>query len=250
VAAQARAQDPNLQRPDVVQLRHQIQMFQGQLQTAVRLGGEAFVRDKAPFLPNQVQLTANDPEARGFAPPRGGGFLFYVAVPEIRITISELLTEQFLPPMPEMPPSLRNTSRQGDVRDASGAAGAQGIAPPDPMTASPADADTPVLDDGRCAMRAKPSNGDPTPNYWYSMAVCDALMDAMLDNSTALPIKESEWLTIMAVGEPELPRVNPGRVLTTSYTTYLEIKGADLLAYRQGRLTKEQARKLIEMQQR
>jgi hypothetical protein len=110
------------------------------------------------------------------------------------------------------------------------------------MTASP------VVDEGTCAGRTRPSKGYSNPDYEYAVAVCDALMDAMLDSPGPLPIKENEWLTVAAVsGDP-----NPPGFITTSsdYTTYLQIKGADLLAYRQGKITKEEARKLVEMKQR
>ena len=73
-------------------------------------------------------------------------------------------------------------------------------------------------------------------------------MDAMLDSPGSLPIKENEWLTVAAVSSDPSP---PGLVNNSSdYTTYLQIKGADLLAYRQGKITKPEARKLVEMKQR
>jgi hypothetical protein len=78
------------------------------------------------------------------------------------------------------------------------------------------------------------------------VAVCDALLEAILDGSGPLRLRDDQWLTVAASnGEPE-------RVLnsTTGYTTYLSIKGVDLRAYRQNRLSKEEARKLVDLQQR
>ena len=72
-------------------------------------------------------------------------------------------------------------------------------------------------------------------------------MDAMLDNSGPLPIKPDEWLTVAAFdGTPSAGVVNS----QFSYTTYLQIKGSDLQLLRQGKLTKEEARKLVILKQR
>src|SRR4029077_7377746 len=80
------------------------------------------------------------------------------------------------------------------------------VAPPDPMTASP------VVDEGTCAGRTKPSRGYPNPDYEYAVAVCDALLDAMLDNPGTLPIKDNEWLTVAAVSGD----ANPSGLISTS----------------------------------
>jgi hypothetical protein len=235
--------------PNEAERRFQRQMFEGGLQTAVRQGGEAFVRQQAPTLPQEIQLTANDPHARGFALPVGG-LLFSVAIPNIRVTITDLLIDQLRPQRRadgRLSPGARpaGSIRPGEVSAASGAPGAQGIAPPDPMAVPPATADTPIIDDGRCAMRAKPTTADPSVNYFYAVSVCDAVMDAMLDNSGPLSIKDDDWLTVALVPEAD----GPGVVNAMSgFTTYLMIKGADLLQYRQGKLSKDAARKLIEMQ--
>ena len=99
--------------------------------------------------------------------------------------------------------------------------------------------------DGGCAGRVKPSRGSSDLSYEYAVAVCDALMDAMLDNSGPLPLKDDDWLTIAADNAETAPR----SVLNSNsgMTTYLSIKGSDLMAYRQGKVSKLEARKLIEL---
>ena len=236
------------QRPappsDEQQLRNQLQKFEVVLQLAVRQGGDAFARQRKDAIPPGVQLTSEDPQVKGFAPPEGGGLFFYVSVPSIRIGINQLLVQvEGLAPRqqrqrtdPLQPAAGRSVNQDGPVS-------AQGLlTPPDPMTASP------VVDEGTCAGRTKPSKGYSNPDYEYAVAVCDALMDAMLDSPGPLPIKENEWLTVAAVSGDPTP---PGLINTSSdYVTYLQIKGSDLLAYRQGKITKEEARKLVEMKQR
>ena len=217
------------------QLRYQLQTFAAVLQAAVRNGGDAFAREQAEFIPAGVQLTADDPQVRGFAPPQGGGLLFYVSVPSIRPMITQVLVQW---PRPALPEGLQPT---GGVQRG-GAAIAQALPAPDPMTASP------VIDDGRCATRVRPPAESPNFNYEYSVAVCDALMDAILDGSGTLRVEDEDWLTVAAAdGEPDpTPLLNS----STGYTTYLSIRGTDLVAYRQGRITKEEARKLVNLMQR
>jgi len=230
LAASVAAQTP---APDASQdQRYQLQTFEVVLQAAVRHGGDIFARQQAQFIPDGVQLTARDPQARGFAPPLGGGLLFYVAVPQIRPIVNEILVG-----VPRQSP-LRATSGAPMVRTA----GAQGVAPPDPMTVSP------VVDDGRCATRVKQPVELPNFNYDYAVAVCDSLLDAILDGSGPLPIKGADVLTVAAAnGEPDsTPTLNS----PTGYTMYLSIKGSDLLAYRQGKISKEDARKLVDLTQK
>ena len=176
-------------------MRNQLQKFEVVLQLAVGEGGDAFARQRKDAIPPGVQLTSEDPQVKGFAPPEGGGLFFYVSVPSIRIGINQLLVQvEGLAPRqqrqrtdPLQPAAGRSVNQDGPVS-------AQGLlTPPDPMTASP------VVDEGTCAGRTKPSKGYSNPDYEYAVAVCDALMDAMLDSPGPLPIKENEWLTVAAV---------------------------------------------------
>jgi hypothetical protein len=237
IAAPAMAQRPT--SPEEQQFRYQVQRFEVVLVAAVRQGGDAFAQKQADVIPPGVQLTSNDPQVKGLAPPQGGGLLFYVQVPEIRVMVNDLLIQRMPRSRPSNADPIQPTGA-GSGRPAT--TQAQGLPSADPMTVSP------VADDGRCERRVKPSRGYPNPDYEYAVAVCDALMDAMLENAGSLPIKENEWLTVAAVnGQPDPPGLVNS---STGYTTYLAIKGSDLQAYRQGKMSKEEARKLVEMNQR
>ena len=242
-AVPAAAQRPAAPSSDDQQLRNQVQKFEVVLQVAVRQGGDAFARQRKDAIPPGVQLTSEDPQVKGFAPPEGGGLFFYVSVPSIRIGINQLLLQVESLAARQQQRTDRMQPAAGRGVNPGGPVSAQGLlAPPDPMTASP------VVDEGTCAGRTKPSKGYSNPDYEYAVAVCDALMDAMLDGPGPLPIKENEWLTVAAVSGDPAP---PGLINTSSdYVTYLQIKGSDLLAYRQGKITKEDARRLVEMKQR
>jgi hypothetical protein len=111
----------------------------------------------------------------------------------------------------------------------------------DPMKVSPVST--------RSLRRARATSSQSSnPNREYAVAVCDALMDAMLDYSGPLPVKEEEWLTIAAIdGTGGTPGVLNSPY---SYTTYLAIRGSDLVALRQGKISKSEARKLVSLKQR
>jgi hypothetical protein len=242
IAAPALAQQPPA-GPDEQQLRDQLQTFESVLQTAVRHGGDAFAREQANVIPPEVRLTSDDPQAFGFAPPQSGGLFFLVVVPPLRVTVDYLLQRPYARPAPQVAPQ---GSGQGPVQNV-GSGAAPVVAPMGPVTPDPM-RQSPVVDDGRCANRVQMSAKGSNPNRAYAIAVCDALMDAILDNSGPLPIREDEWLTIAAIdGTGPTPNV-----LNSSYifTTYLAIKGSDLLAFRQGKISKADARKLVTLNQR
>lgn len=217
------AQQPPQVDAEEQQLHMQFQKFEAVLQTAVRQGGETFARDVANSIPPGVQLTSEEPQAKGLKQP-SGGLMFLVVVPGLRPALSFPLTTQNV--------QLRSRPVAGN-QTGRGGVGATGVAMPDPMT------NAPIL--------TPPPTPPPNPDHVYTVAVCDALRDALLDNSSGLPLKEDEWLTIAAVGgdAPQPGVVNSAYV----YTTYLMIKGADLVQFRQGKITKEQARALVQMKQ-
>jgi hypothetical protein len=83
------------------------------------------------------------------------------------------------------------------------------------------------------------------PNEQYTEAVKTALVDAMLDYG-GLPIGADEWL-VVAARDSEGP-LTPGAVDDAS-TIVLKVKGSDLLAFRSNKLTREEARKKVEVRE-
>jgi hypothetical protein len=218
LAAPLAAQDLGNTSKQEQQFKFKLQDFEAILRNAVKHGADAFAERVAGAIPPNVQLTADDPEAMAFAPPTpDGGLMFVVVVPPIRQIVT-WLSQQY--------PRSSRTSPARPI-------GAASNAPADPMTASPI------------------VNGGPAPLFnadlEYSKAVTEALMDAMLDNSAALPLKDSEWLTIAAI---DGVGPTPGVVNSPfGHTTYLSIKGSDLTQLRQGKLSRDDARKLVVLKQ-
>lgn len=85
------------------------------------------------------------------------------------------------------------------------------------------------------------------PGAAYTTEVQNALLDAMLDYSHALPIGVDEWLTVAAHDDADrrLGAADPYETVTF----LMRIKGADLQAFRAGRLSRADARQRIEMKE-
>ena len=89
--------------------------------------------------------------------------------------------------------------------------------------------------------------GEQDPGEAYTVAVREALIDAMLRYSQSLAIGADEWLVVAARdrGEPGIGADDPFEVTTIQ----LRIKGADLQALHAGRLTIEEAHKRVEVRE-
>jgi hypothetical protein len=84
------------------------------------------------------------------------------------------------------------------------------------------------------------------PNTLYTNSVKGALIDAMLDYSGRLNIGANEWLTV-AARDSEGPIVP--NALDETTTIVLRVKGSDLMSFRANQLTREEARKRVEVRE-
>ncbi len=82
------------------------------------------------------------------------------------------------------------------------------------------------------------------PDEAYISQVNGALMDAMLDHAGPLQIGADEWLTIAARGSDT--GVELGDFPEEATTVILRVKGSDLAAFREGRMSRDEAKKRIE----
>jgi hypothetical protein len=226
LAAPAWAQQPQQQDDEAVRnrrLKDQMQVFEAVLTTAVRHGAEELARRVADRIPANLSLTVGDAQVKGLLVP-SGGLLFLVLVPEVQASAQWLIQQSRPTRSVPVPPGAVPSSPTADTRDPR--VNAMGPVAADPMAPSP----------------AAVSN----PDREYAMAVRDALIDAMLDNSGALPIREDEWLTVAAIDG-----VGSAGVVNSPFdsTLYLSIKGSDLAQFRQGKISREDVRKLVTMRQ-
>jgi hypothetical protein len=80
----------------------------------------------------------------------------------------------------------------------------------------------------------------------YTEAVKNALIDAMLDYSGSMNIGPEEWLTIAA--RDSYGPSAPGEIYDAT-TVVLRMRGSDLAAFRADRLTRDEARKRVEVRE-
>lgn len=83
------------------------------------------------------------------------------------------------------------------------------------------------------------------PNRAYTEAVQRALVDAMIDFSAPMTIGSEEWLTVAARDNYQRDSLAPPDPLEEVETVLLRIKGTDLMAYRSGKIDRDEARKRV-----
>jgi hypothetical protein len=261
-------------KPDPqVTARYQLAIMADILERAVQQGASLMTRQLQGGMP-QMFLINGDARARGFR-LEGFGIFFDVDVPAMRQSvvwswrtldltgggaagaIEELKAHLKTVDDPAERRSLDQAIRQLELQLGPAAAvsdsirggnapGREGqakvVAVPRSQGAAPAVAGTAqvVADAPRAAVGQDPGEA-------YTIAVRDALLDAMLRHSQSLELGPDEWLVVAARdrGEPGIGADDPFEVTTIQ----LRIKGADLQAFHAGRLTREEARKRVEVKE-
>ena len=235
-AGAAAAQAP--QRPPTVEIeqirqRQRISLMEGVLERAVANGADNLLQQVKHVMPDIPMLTGA-PEVRGFRLD-GYGVFFDVEVPALRLPLSWTLRyvvdgnrlavnaalAQLRALVLEQPPQerdrLETLVRQMEQRTLR-------------TSASSTEVDPAVVRD---------------PNEAYTRAVKEALIDAMIESSGPLNLAPDEWLTIAARDNVPSDPLVPGDT-TELNTVIFRVKGRDLLAFRAGTMTLEEARKKVE----
>ena len=220
VAAQQMPAAPSMTpEVQVLQRRFQFQLMESVIENHVRQGAQEVATRAQGVMPIGV-LFIGQPKARGF-PLEHYGVVFDVEIPDIRE--SAVLLNQFARPTLVAPPQAGNQTVSSTTV---GKTGATGVVADDPMVKSPVTGD-PFLAD---------------PNEFYRDVVKQKLVDAMLDYSKALDIPANEMLSIVARGEADPLRTSMN---VDSKTMILRIKGSDLALFYSGKITRDEARKLV-----
>lgn len=190
--------------------RSQVFLFERALRGAVELGGQQLAKQALIVAP-ELMLSTDEAIVRGIK-LTDYGFYFDVQVPDIRGTVivwEQMRTRRSSPVQPGSP--SRPVSAAGAVAA-------------DPMTTP-----TPAFE----------------PDREYTSNVRAAVIDAMLDSAGVLAIGDGERLTVI-VSVSEIDHRNPNPLYRSSANKLiLSIQGVDLLALRQGRITREQAKERI-----
>ena len=209
VATAAGASQTFSQNPVPATLVHEIRNFEMILVNAVDLGGQQLQAKAANFFPGVVLAPNNDPLVQG-ARLETGDVVFFVQVPTIdrvALMIINRMSQKGGVPVATVPPDTKVSANT--------------TVPGDPMK-----------------VPAAPFN----PNYDYSVFVKELLVNAMLENSSPLALKDSESLVLIVSGS----NVVVNRLAIQQYTKLiLTIKGEDLTQYHQKKLSKVDAKQKI-----
>lgn len=203
--------------PQQAALKNNVRTFELALKTAVENAGMRLVQWASQQTPAPMAF-AQDPSVRSVL-LLDESVVFHVDVAEI-VPTSLALFYQYQ----QMPPGARaGATRVGGTPPG-------GVAPPEPTGPGKAPG-------------ADMASLNLTPDAYYTMLVRDALIDTMLDSSGVLPLKAGQTLTVacipvdIAVRNPV--NRNPSRQLI------LTIKGEDVIALREGKISREDAKQRI-----
>jgi hypothetical protein len=86
------------------------------------------------------------------------------------------------------------------------------------------------------------------PSQAYTDEVKASLIDAMIENSGPIPVGADEWLTVAARDNAPRDPLMPGDTAGLN-TLIFRVKGSDLAAFRAGRITLEEARRHVLVQE-
>jgi len=284
--AQAQAQSPRSTAPnrEQQQARYNIYVMEGVLERAVELGADQVRRQVRRLMPDML-LMSGAADARGVR-LEGYGVFFDVEVPVLRRSVAwslrtmmdeggmgmgmgaalqqlKTLVERVGNPQEKASlqqaikrielqvgpvqspgaPAVAGQPARGSVTslEASDAPGAPGTAAAPTAGAVPAPPAPPQLSPIDQAILTNPSDA-------YEKEVITALIDAMLDHGGPLSIGPEEWLTVAARDNEHRDRLTPGDNYDLM-TIILRVKGSDIAAYRADRISKEEARKRVEIRE-
>jgi hypothetical protein len=254
------------------QARHNIYVMEGVLERAVEYGGDQVRRQVKRVMPDML-LMSGAAEARGVRLD-GYGVFFDVAVPVLRRTVAWTLKTMMEDNGPAMTAALQQlkglVDRVGDPREKANLQQAirrieLQVAPAQPaapmLAGAPARGAVTSLEAAEPPEALVPPSALPiapvvpidrailtNPSEAYEKEVINALIDAMLEHGGAIGVGPDEWLTVAARDNEQRDRLTPG----DSYdlmTIILRIKGSDIAAFRGERITKEEARKRVEIRE-
>lgn len=246
-------------RAQQIRARFQILAMEGVLEKAVQLGAQrvrAEIQAAAPDAPDMLFITGLA-RARGFW-LEGYGVFFDVDVPAMRRSLTWTLRvlEQGdrglgneLAALKRLTATVDNPAARRDLQQAIQRIEAQ-VGPARIANAPGAPALTVSEAASSTAVAAPPAERAPIladPDAVYTTEVKDALVEAMIEFSSSLPLTPTEWLTV-AARDQDVSRLQPADPYDVS-TILVRIKGADLAAFRAGQITREEARRRVELKE-
>jgi hypothetical protein len=246
---------PPAPSPDPQQLRYQMRVLEGVLESAVQHGAQLINSQLRQVSPD-LMLFSGPPRARGFR-LEGYGVFFSVDVPRVRASVmwsfrtlnqSGVEVGQALQRLRRYVQSTNDSRTRTDLEQAlrlvelqvgplppmAAGTGPAGGSPPAGASASAAGAD--VVATAPEVMR--------NPDAAYEAEVKRALIDAMLDHGPAVHLGTDEWLTVAAREHEDSTFTGE---LSYLVTITLRVRARDLQAFKTGQISREEARQRVEL---
>lgn len=275
VAVPAAAQDAATAKPvNMSDMRHHIYVMEGALARAVDYGAKTLNRDILAVMPG-VFILAGEAQARGVYLD-GYGVYFDVQVPMMRQSMmwslrtmldqDNTVAQMAISDIRKIGQSITDpASRAAFERSLNqletqatpntpyartGNAGNPAVAPSVMIPDSAAGGVGAATAAGLAPPRtAADKTWAQDPNRAYTEAVTRALVDAIIDYSTPMALGPEQFLTVAARDNEGRDTLAPQDPLEEVVTMIYRIKGADLLDYRAGRITRDEARKRVQVSQ-
>jgi hypothetical protein len=254
------------------EMRRHIYVMEGALAQAVDFGAKQLNRQILSVMPG-VFMLEGEARARGVHLD-GYGVFFDVRVPMMRQSMvwslrmmmdqGDAANQQLVADLrkqlqgitdPNTRASMERAIRQLE-RSAPGALARNqqvtpGLVMPEPSSPAVGAATAAGISNPRPAPAPSPADSVwvQDPNRAYTEAVTRALVDAMIDYSTPMSIGPDQWLTVAARDDEGRNALTPQDPLEEVVTMIYRIKGSDLLAYRSGRIDRDEVRKRVQMSQ-
>ena len=277
VAIPASAQEAAAPKPvNMNDMRHHIYVMEGALARAVDYGAKALNREILAVMPG-VFMLAGEAQARGVYLD-GYGVYFDVQVPMMRqsmmwsvrtmldqdnaaaqMAISDMRKIGQSISDPASRAAFERSLKQLESQSAPGNGYARTGNPANPPVApgviipdnssggAGAAAAAGVATQRPAAVADKAWAQDP--NRAYTEAVTRALVDAIVDYSTPMTLGPDQWLTVAARDNEGRDTLAPQDPIEDVVTMIYRIKGADLIAYRAGKIDRDEVRKRVQVSQ-
>ena len=242
-----------------IDIRYQIGTMERVLENAVEHGAGVW-RDRLQALAPVQALLLDNARVRGYR-LEGYGLFFDIDVPSLEMTL--LAAFRTLDQNGLGLQSAWNQIKSSIQAQAANDANLQQavkrlelqVVPGVPVAATTADVSGLRAASGSAASAPEPISrlnanvaaNDPilaNPEEVYRAEVMQAVVDAMLDYSSALGIASDEWLTVGVRRNEIRPRIG---LDTNAQTFVARVRGADLTAFRAGQLSREDAIKRVEV---
>jgi hypothetical protein len=266
IATAASAQTSRPVDADTLKSRQKISTMERVLEGAVANGAENLFRQVRARMPvNDGPRLSGAPQVRGFRLD-GFGVFFDVEVPDLLMPPSWSLrymldqngltaaaaVEEFkaaLPLVRDARQRMRLEQAIGRIELQVGPVQPRNVSSPRSSVAAATTVGSQSAEAAAPPVAPVDPGGVDDPNEGYTREVKGSLVEAMLENSAPLAIGVDEWLTVAARGNTRMDRIGLTVDPSDVHTIVFRVKGSDLAAFREGRITLDEVRNRVQVKE-